>query len=390
MMREGRLAIDLYRNGAGVDRVAIASSRPMGLAQVFEGKSPDETAAALPLLFSICASAQGRAGALAMERALGLVPCPVTEAARDALVGVETVRELLLGIAMTWPGYLGEPVDKTLLAEVNALLPKARIAVFAEAAPFAIAARAKVDLARYRALVETLERLVCKVALGVPAADFAAFSSEEDLHSWAESGDSVAARLVDRILREDWAALGDTKVPFQPELGETSLADRLFGEEALSFAARPEWRGTPCETTILSRRQEVPLVADILAKHGAGLLARLAARLVELASAPGDLRRQMGLLEQPVAPAATLRGEGTGLAQVAAARGNLVHAARIGDGQVLTYRIVAPTEWNFHPEGVAAQGLLGLKGSDEDRLMTEAGLLIDAIDPCVAYDLRVH
>ena len=143
----------------------------------------------------------------------------------------------------------------------------------------------------------------------------------------------------------------------------------------------------------MSRHREAPLVAAILEKHGPGLLARVVARLVDLAKVPGDLRTLSNLLDEDedLHPAETSpRSEGTGLAQIKAARGCLVHAARIGDGKVLTYRIVAPTEWNFHPRGAAARGLCRLEAKSDEALKMQASLLIDAIDPCVGYDLRVH
>ena len=81
---------------------------------------------------------------------------------------------------------------------------------------------------------------------------------------------------------------------------------------------------------------------------------------------------------------------GTGIGQVEAARGHLVHRVVLDDGWVRRYQILAPTEWNFHPAGVVARGLGGLVDSDEPTLRRQAALLINAMDPCVGYDLRVH
>ncbi len=393
MMQEGRLSIDLYRNGDGVERVAIASSRPLDLGTVFEDKSPDEAAAILPLLFSICANAQGRAGAMALERALGLAPCEATEAARDILVRAETARELLLGIALHWPDTLDEEADKPTLRRVNAVVPAFRTALFDALPPFAIAARAEPDLTRVMASIEELEELVRSIALGLPVEEFAALTSEQALTDWAEAGETVSARLVSTILRSGWQALGAAEGHFLPELEQDQLKERLFAEDAALFTSKPEWSGTACETTILSRHRKAPLVAAILDQHGQGLLARVVARLVDLAQAPGDLRalsRQVNDGEAPDRAEAPPRSDGTGLAQIEAARGRLIHAARVGDGHVLTYRIVAPTEWNFHPRGAAANGLCRLEAKSDKALKMQASLLIDAIDPCVGYDLRIH
>ena len=71
-------------------------------------------------------------------------------------------------------------------------------------------------------------------------------------------------------------------------------------------------------------------------------------------------------------------------------RGRLAHAVQIEDGHVSRYRILAPTEWNFHPEGAAARALCALTGEDETDLAGQAKLLVDAIDPCVGYELRIN
>jgi hypothetical protein len=54
------------------------------------------------------------------------------------------------------------------------------------------------------------------------------------------------------------------------------------------------------------------------------------------------------------------------------------------------YQILAPTEWNFHPEGVLAKGLNQLQADSVELLKQQASLLINAIDPCVGYALQIE
>ena len=79
-----------------------------------------------------------------------------------------------------------------------------------------------------------------------------------------------------------------------------------------------------------------------------------------------------------------------GMTQVEAARGRLVHRVEVAAGRVSNYRILAPTEWNFHPKGVLACSLLDLEVDNESSLKQSADLLINAIDPCVGYQLRIN
>ena len=68
----------------------------------------------------------------------------------------------------------------------------------------------------------------------------------------------------------------------------------------------------------------------------------------------------------------------------------VVHGVVVEGDRVADYRILAPTEWNFHPAGRVAQALAGLDGSDDNGLRERAGLLIEAVDPCVGYELVVQ
>ena len=81
---------------------------------------------------------------------------------------------------------------------------------------------------------------------------------------------------------------------------------------------------------------------------------------------------------------------GIGIARTEAARGRLVHGVEILDGLVRRYLILAPTEWNFHPQGAAAQALALIAGSGRSDARGLADLMIIAFDPCVEYSLTVH
>jgi uptake hydrogenase large subunit len=77
-----------------------------------------------------------------------------------------------------------------------------------------------------------------------------------------------------------------------------------------------------------------------------------------------------------------------GLGVVEAARGCLTHRASLRDGVISGYQILAPTEWNFHPEGSVAKGLSGFPCGDEAIFRRQADLFINAVDPCVGYRLE--
>mgnify|MGYP002381475159 CR=1 FL=1 len=91
------------------------------------------------------------------------------------------------------------------------------------------------------------------------------------------------------------------------------------------------------------------------------------------------------------------RGEGDradaagATAVVEAARGRLVHAVQLSDDRrhVQRYVILAPTDWSFHPDGPAAHSLAALARTQTSEIAARARLLIEALDPCVPFDLEL-
>ena len=86
---------------------------------------------------------------------------------------------------------------------------------------------------------------------------------------------------------------------------------------------------------------------------------------------------------------AVATGPRRGLAWVEMARGLLVHWLCVdAQGRVERYGVLAPTEWNFHPQGAAAQVLRALDAKQPaPQLAAAAAVLVAAFDPCVDYEL---
>ena len=159
------------------------------------------------------------------------------------------------------------------------------------------------------------------------------------------------------------------------EAGLRALADAL--RQAPDFAERPLWQGAPAETgpwTRAARPQEALRTTDAWM--------RLGARLADLVAIGCD---GAGAL----AGGSRALGPGEGIAWTEMSRGLLMHWVRLDAGphppdtaRVRSYRVLAPTEWNFHP-----QGALGLALA-EGRLEGEAARLAAlALDPCIQFEL---
>jgi Ni,Fe-hydrogenase I large subunit len=80
---------------------------------------------------------------------------------------------------------------------------------------------------------------------------------------------------------------------------------------------------------------------------------------------------------------ASATGTDSAIGWVETARGLLVHRVRLDGERIADYRIVAPTEWNFHPEGAFSRGAEALDAADPAALEADVRRLVASLDPCV-------
>ncbi len=391
----GRLQIRIGPTGT-----AIGSSRPVGAAKVFVGWRPEETARLLPALFSICATAQSAACVGALEQAQGLAPAPSVSALRRRLVDAETLREHLWRMLLDWPRFLGAEPDAPAMARVMDLHRGLRAARTVGCDPFELGRAAVVpDAESAQEPTAALEALIGQRVFGGSPADWLASVRDlAALRGWCEQTDSVAARLLNRLLDQDLADLGRAGIGPVPELdSDPSLSELdacLGGPGADAFVAQPSWDSEPRETSPLTRHRAAPLILDLSSRFGNGILTRLGAQLLEVARIAGRgesaAETRPADIQHPGPGDSSLPSlaPGVGLFQVPAARGLLVHRVRVSGGRVADYRILAPTEWNFHPRGVVTSGLDAIAARlDGAELEPLARLFIAAVDPCVDFDL---
>lgn len=380
-----RIALDLSgeQDRYAVSGVTLQSNRPVHAASVLQGKSLAETLQTLPLLFSVCAQAQACASVRALENAKSVSSGTQAEHVRLCLVDLETLHEHLWRILLDWPELLGEPPQRTAMAEMAGLRREFGAALNPLGEAFAFGGSAlECDAAVMRGLWGRLLALLERALFGVPPAEWLNLATCADLKNWSKAQETLAARMLRQILESGWAGAGACHSAALPRLLSGSELASALRER--SFVERPQWRGECCETSALSRSHS-PLLADLKTRFGNGLLSRLAATLHEVARLAVNL-----LVPGRIGPDAMANSAGLGIGQVAAARGQLVHRVALDQhDRVIDYRILAPTEWNFHPRGVVVNGLAALTGSKAE-IEQQARLLVTVIDPCVGYDLQLQ
>ncbi len=379
MTPAGEIYVVLTHRAGQVAAVEIGSTRPEA-ARVLIGKTPEQLLSMVPLLFSLCGNAQAYAALLACRAALSLDTEPEADAARECLLQLETVREHAWRILLDWPGLLDRPADKIALAALLKLDRQFKSCLFKDGEAFKLDSQWQIDAPGLQSLLAELTVLIDQAIFAGGLSGFLVASNEAQLRDWLDGNTGLAAELLRALYQRDWLALGNNHVAGLPVLDPVELNRQMQNTDLLVFCRMPQWQGRCYESTPLSRQQASPLMADLHSCYGNGLLARFVAVLLEVAAIQQGLKLSAG-------SASACATDGIGLAQVQAARGLLIHRLALSQGRVYDYRIVAPTEWNFHPGGVLARGLKSLQAADADGLRQQAEWLINAVDPCVQYRL---
>lgn len=334
---EGHLILRLHRPSNAPVRVEIISSRPQLADRLFQGKTPAEAAELAGQVFTRCGRAQRLAAvaacAAAESNASGNVGHSSLFQSLQQAVMVETALEHAWRLWVDWPALVGLPPDINSLRELRQ----------AAATGFA-------------ALADRLETMLETTLPTIPLLPTAFFKNESRFGSLLPPISKLNSAEIDLLA---WQTL-----------------------EEPAFCTRPLWRGQPAETGALARQQHHPLLADSFTAHEQRLVARWRARRLELIELPARLRREPTelLLAKPLM-------ENRGYAWVETARGALLHVVRLEKGRVAAYRIIAPTEWNFHPAGPFVAGIVALDETVD--LAATARALALSLDPCVSYHVEI-
>ena len=366
----GSIQLILHCRDKRVAQVEIRSTRPR-ISSIFAGQPVDKVASLIPMLFSLCGKAQGLAAARAVAAARG---------------------------AEAPTGFDMPVAQEAALEHLWHLLFVSRRDAY-------MAGRRAILAGGYASVFETLA--------GLPPENWLALNINE-IGAWAQQGESVLAEECRLHLSQP-----------EPACAPTALLSELSAQQSLrewpcftdAMAAHPVRQGTPAETGAFARLAALPMINGVAAERP--LLARWLARVSELAS----LLARVELSGAPTTPSLTgggralslegvreleitaslpgafsstpigenAEGISTGRVCIVTARGLLMHEVVLrgetGNERVQSYHIVAPTEWNFHPEGVLQRWLSGCV-ADAD-LRDFAGRCIRALDPCVAWSCEI-
>lgn len=343
---------------------SLAGHRPVvqagTLARLLRGQTGAGLVRILGSLFTLCSHAHQRTAALAWNAACPQAdPLPV---APRVLLRLETARDHLRSMALDWPSRLALDV-----LQAQGLRSLVSSPLMSAATTGMTTEQAALWLGQLRVWLNGFEQA---------------------------SADSVATvhHATPLEVLQDWHALANGLSPalkrldlLHPDAQEQALRLRELAQAMLAepdFVQRPTWRGECAETgawTRLRHRQLSP--SPFLSAWS-----RLSARWSELQDIAGAEPLPQDAPQDPLLSSGALAlGEGSAIAWCEMARGLLVHWVQVDTrGGVVDYRVLAPTEWNFHPQGALAQALAEIPSDD----VRSARCLAAAFDACV--DCRIE
>ncbi|NRP74929.1 hypothetical protein ILFOPFJJ_05852 [Ensifer psoraleae] len=361
LLGAGTIRIDVAAPRGFACSVSVTANRPQGPARMFIGRRPDEAPLLARQVFSLCGFAQSVAARLAVlnatDRAMG--DCECVGAGAGLLA--ERIFETLRALVLQWPA----PLPVGLAASVGSNLRDAL------AASQAIIAKVKADRIERAQLAPAAERLsMAAASLGVP-------------HEGEVPVPGTACAAMLRDVEHDTVFTGGGSHPLTGR-DDADVVARLCVEPG--YASLPHLPGRVVETGAYARLASarspgVPHLAERLRAR----MRDVRTSLTQLASLVGS-----GALDWAcLASGGRTPGAG-GYGAVECARGRLYHQAEIGvDGRLAAYRILAPTEWNFHPAGPFVETLRSSPVGTDVAVVRSVSILAVLFDPCVAFEVNV-
>jgi hypothetical protein len=380
------IRIELFPDGREIRAVRIYG-RSQGVAsRMLAGQALEQIPERAGQLFSVCRTGQRQAALAACEGALGKTPAVGQRALRSLLTEAEAARDWAMRIFLDGPRQLGiAPPDpeavKSMVGPLNRLGQELdpdgdRQCLGGDALGGGAAERVA-------AVADALDAALVPLFATTRGGDLAQIEAPEQFSRWARSGVPAGAAPA-LFLKRGWGGQGGHERGLMAGLPASDIAEELDGERGDAFCARPHWESRQPEVGPLARFDDHPALAALTRAQGPGLMARWVARLIALRTVPARLHALAGLLEDdtPDPP------ETPGLGRAEVGRGPLWHwAAPSESGHAVRYRILAPTEWNFHPDGPVPHALMGLDPFKRAEGLERAEAVVAAFDPCVTFSL---
>ncbi len=345
MSLSGTLGIDITFARQAAASVRFTQPRAVPVSALLKGCTPDEAISRVGSLFALCGNAHATAAVSAVEAATSVLPALRVSQARLVLVAAEALREHFFRVAVDWPAHISEPPQTAALKPVTDLFSRLKMQLGS-----AIFKPSSIAAVNEAAANQVASALAAAVRAAVFGGDGSPLATSASIAAWAGNSETIAARMF-------------------ASLNTVEAAEDLFQPEQTVFG---RWRADPRLTGGEGSR-------------------RVLARILEIDALCNSLGSQTGREHACQLTTQVFGDSGHGAsAGIDVARGRLHHELEIRDGLIAAYSISAPTGRNFEAGGAAEQAIARIRSADLAAFEQEAKLLVLEIDPCIAYELRVH
>lgn len=361
------LLLEVRRDGDRVRGVTVTNPRPAA-ANLLAGRSIAEAGPLLRTYSDVCVRAQDVAFRMAL-RAAGVQTEPPPERWEvERMLASEMAQEHLGRLMLDWPALFGHRPRRERFAELHRRLTCTHDARLA-----------------FELGGDLLDLVVVELLGGF----FGSWRGPRGLREFVECarrGSTVGSTLAD-LIELGLSTTEQDAVPLLPSLSAGAWAQRFGGVPDEAFCRAPTFDGLAHETGVLARHAGTVHPA-LLLSHRHRCAARLFSRVIDLSECASRLRHPL-TDDMPIVVDSAPLGDHAGLACVETARGLLMHAVRIDGERIAEYAIIAPTEWNFHPEGAFVREALDTETASSAAAPLRLRALALALDPCLPFELRL-
>lgn len=341
---------------------SVLNDRPDWAGTLARGRSAAEVPGLLAGLYSLCGQAHRLCARMALQAAVqGDV---AADAGAAGALQLETLREHARRIGLDWPGALSPAATAEAMQSLRCCPP----------------------LGAHDGDARDTRLWLQRHLLGMPAAHW--LRGWEARPDWWAEWSATQHGWLPALVRSaraaaDWPVAAAE--PLHVHAGTVSLRQLAAClREAPGYTRQPRWHDECAETGSWTRLNDAarPVPATPWQRLGARVAELVRLSLPDEAGHSGSGWLAFGALQ--IAP-------GEGMAWVEMARGLLVHHACVeGDGRVAAYRVLAPTEWNFHAEGAVAMALDTLRPAHGAFAQRRIAALMAAYDPCVRFEVETQ
>jgi|GEM_PF-2055202 len=374
MSLNGQLDIKLKLNQQDsryyITQLDISLSRPNLAQQVIIGQSPKMALERISHLMSVCQQAQTTAAKLALGDSVS----------HDDIRAVqyENIEQLFWRLVIDLAPHFAIDMPLSHFSKLTQATRKAAKQKVIQ----------KVKQAEDTASIYQLAASFFQQLSRVSPQEFLSFK-QSDFQQWLAKSNAPISQCLRAIISKE-----ATKELVKSKLIPPVPTKALLKEIATAITANDTFIHTPtlaqqaCETGSFSNIQSHPLVEYF---SEMGIAGRFAARLLDLAKQIELLNDQACLANNSLCGVLTcneVNQSNKRIAWLQTARGLLIHMANLQGNKISQYSILAPTEWNFHPQGSLEKALVNTHYPCEQSAIDAAKLVTIALDPCIEFTLQ--